>query len=570
MEDHESKDTCNSNRESETILSGNLSTNDLADPKDEHNDIPVPPPNLCQEVEKAADVQCNGSDEPNLDENAIATNNLAFLFDKQSKNGGIATNLSYLNNNIPDSSKEPHVGLNSELELGLGNKNNDDAQQCALSKTENILEPQGQNEVVNEEKKLPNDPEPKEELPEIVNEVQNVTNKPDDKLPTDKEKFGDIKEIVQKILREEEERKQQAALEEKKRLEELQATCEKKEPEEDFEIFEDKGDEPEEKEEEVQEIPRRESPDYDIYEDNDDHDSHDNSKYSERYLTIDLYDCDSDDEPVPSDEEFKLLYDSSEIETDEGTQDSSSKRKLDDNEDSVSSCKKFKIEDDVLLIDEQPDFITMTVHTDKEGTRTVETEETSREIPLEDEPPVEKFEPFIIQKIQHREEVEYKSQDPKENEDNYNKEWLKLKERICGNEVERYKAIRERWRNLSIPNPNVNLTYRHVNNSIDEREKNEPNNNITRGKNHQRSRSCTTFYENIISEVNNKYQNEKQKIMDQYNLDRRMTDQAKEWELKLALLNVNNPIGQQNLRLTLYKHQQVNLFVCLVIFFILF
>uniref|UniRef100_A0A1B6E0K9 Uncharacterized protein n=1 Tax=Clastoptera arizonana TaxID=38151 RepID=A0A1B6E0K9_9HEMI len=51
------------------------------------------------------------------------------------------------------------------------------------------------------------------------------------------------------------------------------------------------------------------------------------------------------------------------------------------------------------------------------------------------------------------------SSDPKENEDNEDKEWDLL--RKLNNDGERYKAVRGRWRSLTIPDPKKNLTYRH-------------------------------------------------------------------------------------------------------------
>ncbi|XP_049839958.1 girdin-like [Schistocerca gregaria] len=53
---------------------------------------------------------------------------------------------------------------------------------------------------------------------------------------------------------------------------------------------------------------------------------------------------------------------------------------------------------------------------------------------------------------------EFVSSDPEENADNNNPEWELLKK--LETDEERYKAVRLRWRNLVIPNPNKNLTYR--------------------------------------------------------------------------------------------------------------
>lgn len=51
------------------------------------------------------------------------------------------------------------------------------------------------------------------------------------------------------------------------------------------------------------------------------------------------------------------------------------------------------------------------------------------------------------------------SSDPQENEDNNNPEWELL--RKLETDEERYKAVRMRWKNLVIPNPNQNLSYRN-------------------------------------------------------------------------------------------------------------
>jgi hypothetical protein len=53
---------------------------------------------------------------------------------------------------------------------------------------------------------------------------------------------------------------------------------------------------------------------------------------------------------------------------------------------------------------------------------------------------------------------DYVSNNPQENEDNNNPEWELL--RKLETDEERYRAVRRRWRNLIIPDPNKDLTYR--------------------------------------------------------------------------------------------------------------
>lgn len=50
------------------------------------------------------------------------------------------------------------------------------------------------------------------------------------------------------------------------------------------------------------------------------------------------------------------------------------------------------------------------------------------------------------------------SDDPAENADNNDPEWELL--RKLETDEERYKAVRERWRSIVVPNPNRNLTHR--------------------------------------------------------------------------------------------------------------
>jgi hypothetical protein len=54
---------------------------------------------------------------------------------------------------------------------------------------------------------------------------------------------------------------------------------------------------------------------------------------------------------------------------------------------------------------------------------------------------------------------DYVSNNPQENYDNNNPEWELL--RKLETDAERYRAMRQRWRNLTIPNPNQDLTYRN-------------------------------------------------------------------------------------------------------------
>lgn len=61
--------------------------------------------------------------------------------------------------------------------------------------------------------------------------------------------------------------------------------------------------------------------------------------------------------------------------------------------------------------------------------------------------------PNIISKC----DEDYISNNPQENEDNNNPEWELL--RKLQTDEERYRAVRQRWRNLIIPDPNQDLTY---------------------------------------------------------------------------------------------------------------
>jgi hypothetical protein len=63
--------------------------------------------------------------------------------------------------------------------------------------------------------------------------------------------------------------------------------------------------------------------------------------------------------------------------------------------------------------------------------------------------------PNIISKC----DEDYVSNNPQENEDNNNPEWELL--RKLETDEERYRAVRMRWRNLIIPDPNQDLTYRN-------------------------------------------------------------------------------------------------------------
>lgn len=63
--------------------------------------------------------------------------------------------------------------------------------------------------------------------------------------------------------------------------------------------------------------------------------------------------------------------------------------------------------------------------------------------------------PNIISKY----DEDYVSNNPQENEDNNNPEWELL--RKLETDEERYRAMRQRWRNLIIPDPNQDLTYRN-------------------------------------------------------------------------------------------------------------
>lgn len=76
---------------------------------------------------------------------------------------------------------------------------------------------------------------------------------------------------------------------------------------------------------------------------------------------------------------------------------------------------------------------------------------------LEDKPEVNS-ETDGSQKKKPREMVEFISKDPKENEDNFNPEWELL--RKLNTDEERYKAVRQRWRSLVIPDPKRDLTFR--------------------------------------------------------------------------------------------------------------
>ncbi|KAJ9579930.1 hypothetical protein L9F63_004403 [Diploptera punctata] len=61
-----------------------------------------------------------------------------------------------------------------------------------------------------------------------------------------------------------------------------------------------------------------------------------------------------------------------------------------------------------------------------------------------------------VPKSSSRRDENYISNNPQENEDNNNPEWELL--RKLDTDEERYRAMRERWRNLVIPDPNENLT----------------------------------------------------------------------------------------------------------------
>lgn len=76
---------------------------------------------------------------------------------------------------------------------------------------------------------------------------------------------------------------------------------------------------------------------------------------------------------------------------------------------------------------------------------------------LEDEPEI-LLESDTNQNKKPREMVEFISKDPKENEDNFNPEWELL--RKLNTDEERYKAVRQRWRSLVIPDPKRDLTFR--------------------------------------------------------------------------------------------------------------
>lgn len=76
---------------------------------------------------------------------------------------------------------------------------------------------------------------------------------------------------------------------------------------------------------------------------------------------------------------------------------------------------------------------------------------------LEDEPEII-VETDTNQNKKPREMVEFISKDPKENEDNFNPEWELL--RKLNTDEERYKAVRQRWRSLVIPDPKRDLTFR--------------------------------------------------------------------------------------------------------------
>lgn len=129
-----------------------------------------------------------------------------------------------------------------------------------------------------------------------------------------------------------------------------------------------------------------------------------------------------------------------------------------------------------------------------------------------------------------RREFEYISNDPEENADNFNPKWNSL--RSISTDGERYRSIRKMWKNLSIPNPDKNLTFRHQNSrSSDNVTKAEKtgsrtssiaNNTSKRsfihgGKTH--ARSCTSLYEDFISRTDQDFNKELQSLVNLHQLE---------------------------------------------------
>ncbi|KAK7873216.1 hypothetical protein R5R35_011299 [Gryllus longicercus] len=126
------------------------------------------------------------------------------------------------------------------------------------------------------------------------------------------------------------------------------------------------------------------------------------------------------------------------------------------------------------------------------------------------------------------------SKDPQENEDNNNPEWEVLKK--LETDDERYKAVRKRWRNLVIPDPNKNLTCIHKKSSFK-----HPNlctrggdkvsdKNAKRKRTHShepttstdhvpvkraRTRSCTTSYELKVKDCYKRMEEESRKLIEE-------------------------------------------------------
>jgi len=120
--------------------------------------------------------------------------------------------------------------------------------------------------------------------------------------------------------------------------------------------------------------------------------------------------------------------------------------------------------------------------------------------------------------------VEYVSNDPKENEDNYNPEWQKLG--CLTTDDERYKAVRDRWRSLVPPDPHKDLTYRQW------RQKNKKdtvlsnNNSIwnpadmhKQYQESERTLYCTTIFDNKIKKLVHEIEQSRREILRQRERD---------------------------------------------------